>query len=126
MSASRFYTAVKAGLAKEGVEVNARELTEAVLAGLAERLSSDEAAELGAELPEELGDILARASGDGRLDRDGFIEYVASRLDLDDESAERATAAVLHAMREELEPFLDIDQMLEILPADLAQLLVSA
>jgi uncharacterized protein (DUF2267 family) len=107
--------------AEVGVEPEA--LTHAVLMSLAERLTPDEASELGAELPEELGDLLAGAHGDGTLDREEFIEDVAARLDLDDDAAEAGAVAVLQAVREYLEPVVSIEQVLETLPPDLAQLM---
>jgi uncharacterized protein (DUF2267 family) len=98
-------------------------LTHAVLTALAERLSPDEAADLGAELPDELGDLLLNASGDGKLSRDELIEDLASRLDLDDDDAEIGASAVLVSLRELLEPVVSIEQVLETLPPDLAQLM---
>jgi uncharacterized protein (DUF2267 family) len=107
------------------LEISSVELTEAVLQSLAERLTPDEAAELGAELPEELGDILAGASGDGELEHDEFIEDIAARLDLDDDQAEIGARAVLRAVREAIEPVVSIEQVLETLPSDLAQMMHS-
>jgi uncharacterized protein (DUF2267 family) len=98
-------------------------LTHALLTALAERLSPDEAADLGAELPDELGDLLLNASGDGKLSRDELIEDLASRLDLDDDDAEIGASAVLVSLRELLEPVVSIEQVLETLPPDLAQLM---
>ncbi|HEY7954775.1 MAG TPA: DUF2267 domain-containing protein [Polyangia bacterium] len=98
-------------------------LVHAVLMSLAERLSPDEAAELGAELPVELGDLLAGATGDGVLEREEFIEDLAARLDLDDDDAEVGATAVLVSLREFLEPVVAIEQVLETLPPDLAQLM---
>lgn len=122
MTASDFYAHVSARL-PDAVEVAPDKATHEVLAALAERLTPDEAAELGAELPDELGDVLAAADGDGRLERDELIEDLAGRLDLDDDDAEAAAVAVLGALREYLEPIVAIDQVLESLPPDLAQLM---
>lgn len=122
MTASDFYAHVSARL-PDTVEVEPDRATHEVLAALAERLTPDEAAELGAELPDELGDVLAAADGDGRLERDELIEDLAGRLDLDDDDAEAAAIAVLGALREYLEPIVAIDQVLESLPPDLAQLM---
>lgn len=122
MNAAELYARVAARLPAT-LEVDAKVLTEEVLSALAERLRPDEAAELGAELPDELGDILAGAAGDGELSRDEFIEDLAARLDLDDDDAEAAASAVLSSIREYLEPVLAMDQVLESLPADLAQLM---
>jgi uncharacterized protein (DUF2267 family) len=99
------------------------ELVHEVLGALAERLTPEEAAELGVELPEALGDILLHASGDGILDRDEFIEALASRLDTDDNTAEAGATAVLGTLREHLESRVAIEQLLATLPPDLAQLM---
>jgi uncharacterized protein (DUF2267 family) len=101
------------------------ELTEVVLSTLAEHLTPEEAAELGAELPEVLGNVLLRASGEGRFDRDEFIEELASRLDTDDSTAEAGAVAVLGTLRDHLESRVDIDQVLATLPPELAQLMAS-
>ena len=114
------------GRLPDTLEASGRRATHEVLAAIAERLSPDEAAELGAELPDELGDILAAASGDGRLDRDDLLEDVASRLDIDDDDAEAGTIAVLLAIREYLEPVVEIEQVLEQLPPDLQQLMTAS
>jgi uncharacterized protein (DUF2267 family) len=123
MEISELYDRVAARLPPEGIDVAPEMLTRAVLTALAERLQPEAAAELGAELPDELGDILATASGDGRLDREEFIEDVAARLDLDDDDAESGATAVLAALRECLEPMVAIEQILETLPRDLAQMM---
>jgi uncharacterized protein (DUF2267 family) len=122
MDAVELYARVAARL-PETVEVDGERLTHEVLETLAHRLKPEEAAELGAELPDELGDILARADGEGRVQRDELIEEVAARLDLDDDDAEQATVAVLSVVRETLEPLVEIEQILESLPPDLAQLM---
>src|SRR5690242_17398073 len=122
MDAEDLYRRVSARL-PDGLELEAQTVVHEVLAALAERLRPDEAAELGAELPDELGDVLANANGDGRLTRDELIESIASRLDVDDDDAETATMAVLGVIREALEPVVEIDQILESLPSDLAQLM---
>ncbi len=122
MDADDLYRRVAARL-PETLEIDAATVTHEVLASLAERLRPDEAAELGAELPDELGDVLAAANGDGRLTRDELIEDIAARLDIDDDDAETSTMAVLGVIREALEPVVEIEQILESLPSDLAQLM---
>jgi uncharacterized protein (DUF2267 family) len=122
METKEFYQRVETRL-PDGFEQDPEALTHAVLAALADRLTPDEAAELGAELPIELGDLLAEASGDGALARDEFIEDIASRLDLDDDDAEAGASAVLVSLREVLEPVVAIEQVLETLPPDLAQMM---
>lgn len=107
----------------EAFDIEPEALTREVLTSLAERLSPEEAAELGAELPEELGDLLAGAAGEGSLERDEFVEDLAARLDLDDDEAEAGASAVLLSVREYLEPVVPIDQVLESLPRDLARLM---
>src|SRR5689334_14464988 len=72
----------------DAVEVDTDEAVHAVLVALASRLGHDDAVELGSELPEALGDVLATAAGDQPFERDAFIEDVASKLDLDDVDAE--------------------------------------
>jgi uncharacterized protein (DUF2267 family) len=121
MEVSDFYALVQARM--PDVDVEAEQVTREVFSALADRLTPEEAAELGAELPEVLGDLLAHAHGDGALDKDDFIEDLAERLDLDDSDAEAAAGAVLVTVREVLEPVVSIDQVLEVLPPDLAQLM---
>lgn len=99
-----------AGRLPDTVDADGRKATHEVLAAIAERLSPSEAAELGAELPEELGDVLAHANGDGELTRDQLIEDIASRLDLDDDDAEHVAQAVLSVIREALEPLVAIER----------------
>jgi uncharacterized protein (DUF2267 family) len=122
MEASELYRSVVARLPDQ-FEIDPETLTHAILTALAERLSPDEAAELGAELPDELGDLLLTAGGRGGLTRDEFIEDLAARLDLDDDDAEIGASAVLVSLRELLEPVVSIEQVLETLPPDLAQLM---
>jgi len=125
MHLADLYDRVAARLPEGGLDVKAVDLTHAVLQAVADRLTPDEAAELGAELPHELGDILATASGDGDLRHDEFVEDIAARLDLDDDDAELGARAVLQAVREAIEPMVSIDQVLETLPSDLAQMMHS-
>jgi uncharacterized protein (DUF2267 family) len=122
MTAEDFYRRVEARL-PETIEVDGRTMTHELLTALAERLKPDEAAELGAELPDELGDVLAHAHGDGVLTRDDLIEDLASRLDLDDDDAETGAIVALSVVREAIEPSVEIEQVLESLPPDLAQLM---
>jgi uncharacterized protein (DUF2267 family) len=122
MTAADLYRRVEARL-PDAIEVDGKTITHEVLLALAERLKPDEAVELGAELPDELGDVLAEAHGDGTLTRDELIEDIAARLDLDDDDAELGAQAVLGAIREALEPVVEIEQVLESLPADLASLM---
>ena len=122
MTAADLYARVEARL-PDTVEASAADLTHHVLNALAERLTPDEAVELGAELPDELGDILAAAHGNGTLDKDDFLETIAARLDIDDDDAELGVVAVMTAIREYLEPMVAIEQVLESLPPDLAQLM---
>jgi uncharacterized protein (DUF2267 family) len=121
MTPSELYDHVAAHL-PDG-ELDAPRVTRHVLTALAARLTPAEAAEIGTELPEELGDILAAAHGTGRLDRDELIEHMAEALDLDDTDAEEMLTAVLAGIREYLEPVVAIEQMLALLPPDLAQLM---
>ncbi|MDB4964770.1 MAG: hypothetical protein JWN44_459 [Myxococcales bacterium] len=107
----------------ETLELDGEAATHEVLAAVAARLTADEAAELGAELPTELGDILAEAHGARGFDRDGLLEDLAVRLDVDDDDAESAAATVLRVVREAIEPMVSIDQVLESLPPELAQLM---
>jgi uncharacterized protein (DUF2267 family) len=122
MTAADLYRRVEARL-PDAIEVDGKAITHEVLLALAERLKPDEAVELGAALPDELGDVLAEAHGDGTLTRDELIEDIAARLDLDDDDAELGAQAVLGAIREALEPVVEIEQVLESLPADLASLM---
>jgi uncharacterized protein (DUF2267 family) len=122
MDTAELYARVQARLPAT-VEVDAATAVKALLTALAERLTPEEAVELGAELPEELGDVLAAAHGDGSLERDELLENLAARLDLDDEDTEATVTVVLAVIREALEPVVSIEQVLESLPPDLAQLM---
>ena len=122
MTADDLYRRVEARL-PDTIEIDGRTFTHELLAALADRLTPDEAAEIGAELPDELGDVLAGAHGDGELSRDELIEELAARLDVDDDDAELGAQAVLGVIREALEPVVSIDQVLESLPPDLAGLM---
>ena len=122
MTLDDFYRRVGARL-PDTIEADGRTITHELFAALAARLTPDAAVELGAELPDELGDELAHAHGDGNLSRDDLIEELASRLDLDDDDAETAAIVVLSVVREAIEPIVEIDQVLESLPPDLAQLM---
>ncbi|HEY2747728.1 MAG TPA: DUF2267 domain-containing protein [Polyangia bacterium] len=122
MTADDFYRRVHARL-PDTIEADGRTITHELLTALADRLTPDEAAELGTELPDELGDLLAHAHGDGKLTRDDLIEELASRLDLDDDDAETGAIVVLSVVREAIEPTVEIEQVLESLPPDLAQLM---
>ncbi|MCA1665065.1 MAG: DUF2267 domain-containing protein, partial [Myxococcales bacterium] len=61
MTADDLYRRVEARL-PAAIEIDGKTITHEVLAALAERLKPDEAVELGAELPDELGDVLAAAN----------------------------------------------------------------
>src|SRR4051812_13200820 len=113
MQLAELYDRVAARMPRGGLDVSAVHLVQAVLESLAERLTPEEAAEIGVELPDELGDILATANGDGELEHDEFIEDVAARLDLDDDDAEAGVKAVLKSIREAIEPMVSIEQVLE-------------
>jgi uncharacterized protein (DUF2267 family) len=121
MTAEELYERVEAHAPAGGLST--KKLVREVLSELAERLTPEEAAELGVALPESLGNLLAAANGDGHLERDEFIETIAARLDLDDDEAEARTLAVLVALRELLEAVVAVDQVLAILPPDLAQMM---
>jgi uncharacterized protein (DUF2267 family) len=123
MQLVELYERVRTRLSAGALDVSPKLLTHTVLESLAERLTPDEAAEIGAELPDELGDILAGASGDGDLQHDEFVEDLAARLDLDDDDAEAGARAVLQSVREAIEPMVSIEQVLETLPSDLAQMM---
>jgi uncharacterized protein (DUF2267 family) len=122
MTAEDFYRRVQARL-PDSIEADGSTITAELFHSLAARLKPDEAVELGAELPEEIGDLLAHAHGTGELRRDDLIEDLAQRLDLDDDDAETAAIVVLSVVREAIEPTVEIEQVLESLPPDLAQLM---
>jgi uncharacterized protein (DUF2267 family) len=122
MTATELYHRVEARLPAT-IELEGEPLMHEVLGALAERLKPDEAAELAAELPEELGDLLAHAQGERELSRDELIEDIAARLDLDDDDAETVAQTVLGVIREAIEPMVSIEQVLESLPPDLAGLM---
>ena len=110
----------------DAIEIDGEAAAHAVLSALSSRLTSEEAGELAPELPDGLGDLIADASGQHEFDRDGFIEDVAARLDLDDVDAERVALAVLAAVRAAIEPSPTVEQVIEALPTDLAQLMHSS
>jgi uncharacterized protein (DUF2267 family) len=115
-----FYQRVAAQLPESlGREIAPGALTHAVLCALAECLRPTQARALAARLPRPLRELLRTAKGPGRLDRDPFIENIASRLDLDDDTAELGAVAVLATLRQCLEPNHSVSQLLETLPADL-------
>ena len=107
----------------DSLEIDAEAAAHAVLGALSKRLTAEEASELAPELPEGLGELIADASGQHEFDRDGFIEDVAARLDLDDVDAERVALSVLAAVRAALDPSPTVEQVIEALPTDLAQLM---
>jgi uncharacterized protein (DUF2267 family) len=122
MELDEFYGGIEDRLGG-ALEIEPDEAAHAVLVAMAGRLTAEEAAELGAELPDALGDLLGAATGERPFDRDEFIEDVAARLDLDDVDAERVALAVLATLRSALEPALPVEQVIEGLPSDLAQLM---
>ena len=122
MTVEEFYKRVQARL-PDTIDADGRTITHELFHALAARLKPDEAAGLGAELPDELGDLLAPAHGHSELQRDDLIEDLAMRLDLDDDDAETGAIVVLSVVREAIEPTVEIDQILETLPPDLAQLM---
>lgn len=123
MEVAELYDRIAARL-PEDFESNPKRVVGEVMGALADRLSPDAAAELGAELPEEIGDHLLHAHGDGSdIDRDELIEDLAARLDVDDAAAESAAEAVLVSLREYLEAVVPIDQMLSSLPSEIAHMM---
>jgi uncharacterized protein (DUF2267 family) len=122
LTARQLYARVAARL-PDTLNLDGKTVTQEVLAALAARLTADEAAELGGDLPEELGEILADAHGARGFDRDDLIEHLAERLDLDDDDAEKSVLAVMHVLRQAIVPIVEIEQVLEVLPPDLAQLM---
>jgi uncharacterized protein (DUF2267 family) len=122
LTADEVYARV-AGRLPPTLELDGEAVTREVLGALSLRLTADEAAELGGELADELADMLADAHGARGFDRDDLLEDIATRLDIDDDDAEVAATAVLSIVRQAIEPMVVIDQVLESLPADLAQLM---
>lgn len=122
LTADEVYTRVAARMPGT-LDLDGAAVTREVMGALSLRLTADEAAELGAELPDELSDMLADAHGARGFDRDDLLEDIATRLDIDDDDAEAAATAVLGVVRQALEPMVMIDQVLESLPAELAQLM---
>ena len=53
----------------------------------------------------------------------GFQAIYDLSLDIDDSDAEIGARAVMRALRETLEPVLSIEQVMETLPPDLAQMM---
>lgn len=109
----------------DDLDLDAEDAIHAVLAALGQRLTPEESARLAEELPDALGELMGDASGELEFERDGFVEDVAARLDLDDVDAERVALAVLGAVRAALEENTAAEQVIEQLPSDLALLMHS-
>ena len=125
METDQFHALIKARIG-DAIEIDAEAAAHAVLGALSRRLTPEEASELAPELPDGMGELIADASGQHAFDRDEFIEDVAARLDLDDVDAERVALAVLAAVRAAIDPSPTVEQVIEALPTDLAQLMHAA
>ncbi len=96
--------------------------TRATLETLAERIPADEAADLGAQLPEEIGRFLKGSSPKGeRFDSDEFIERVAKRANVDVPTATFQVRAVLDVVQEAASEG-QIAQVRDALPEDYQRL----
>jgi uncharacterized protein (DUF2267 family) len=98
-------------------------LTAAVLRTLAERISGGEAADLAAQLPQELQPHLAGADEPAEaLAVDRFLQRVAERAGTDEDRARAGVRAVFDTLRETVTK-AEIDDVMAQLPAGFRQLL---
>jgi uncharacterized protein (DUF2267 family) len=87
----------RARLASEGEAVRA---IQATLETLSERLHPDEAKDLAAQLPQELGTYLRQIDTAERFDLNGFYERVATRESADLPDAVYHARAVMSVLKE--------------------------
>ena len=99
-------------------------ITHELFHALAARLKPDEAVELGAELPDELGDLLAPRARQRRALGATSSSRIWPRASTSTTTTPRPPpSSVLSVVREAIEPTVEIEQVLETLPPDLAQLM---
>jgi uncharacterized protein (DUF2267 family) len=125
MDAKQFLNGVqeKAALPDHGAADRAARAT---LQTLGERIIADEAIQLSAQLPPELGDVLASAGTEADpFDADEFVQRVADRAGLDEPGATRAAQAVF-AVTAEAVTAGEWHDVVSELPNDFAPLLTLA
>lgn len=103
-----------------------RDGVHASLRTLAERITPGEAEDLAAQLPPELGGVVAdNATGPERFDRTELVHRVASRSGLDPDLAERMAGAVFAVLGTAVSAG-EIADVRTQLPADIASLFDAA
>lgn len=78
----------------------ATDASQAVLSTLGERLSEDQAQDLAAQLPGELGSHLTRGEAGQRFSEEEFVSRVDQRLETTDLTGNRAATVVLGTVLE--------------------------
>jgi uncharacterized protein (DUF2267 family) len=124
MDARAFYfnVAQRTMLSKE----EAADLTRAVLETLAMRVSAGEVRDLALQLPEPLAEAIRRNSkGKERFDLNELIRRVSKRTGLNEAETTAGVRAVLHTLREAVDP-KEFNDLMSQLPAEFARLLDSA
>jgi uncharacterized protein (DUF2267 family) len=97
-------------------------LVSASLETLAERISGGEARDLAAQLPTPLKPPLEQSDEPAEaFDADEFVERVADRAELDEDTAREGTHVVLETLREAVSKG-EFDEVLSQLPRDIRAL----
>jgi uncharacterized protein (DUF2267 family) len=115
MTYEDFITAV--ATRAEVPQEQARVITDAALETLAERLSGGEAADLAAQLPDQLADRLRGKPVQEKAEAFGlgeFMRRVSQRGDLDMSMAQAAVHAVLSTMRDAVPAYEYLDVQAEL------------
>lgn len=121
MDQQHFMTTVaeRAGLSQHDL---VRDGIHASLRALAERITPGEAEDLAAQLPPELGGVVAgNATGPERFDRAELVQRVASHSGLAPDDAERMAAAVFATLGSAVSAG-EIADVRTQLPGDIAEL----
>ncbi|ADB62565.1 Protein of unknown function DUF2267 [Haloterrigena turkmenica DSM 5511] len=84
-------------------EDGATDATRAVLETLGERLSTDQAEDLAAELPADLSEHLTEGESGEQFSEEEFISRVDQRMETLDVTGERAATAVMAALLESVD-----------------------
>lgn len=89
--------------AADADEESAGDATRAVLQTLGERLSADEAEDLAAQLPGDLGRYLTQGESGQRFSEEEFISRIDQRMDTVDLHGEEAATTVLGTVLEAID-----------------------
>jgi uncharacterized protein (DUF2267 family) len=100
----------------------AEQVARTVLSVLGQRLGADEAEDLAAQLPGDLGDsLLAEAGPPQNWGRSEFVRELADALSTDEETAESAATAVLTTVAEAVTGG-ELNDVISRLPSGYAEL----